>query len=43
MQDGWYLVGTQPRCAAERPELEKAVQASAFLPLHLLLTVGSTR
>lgn len=43
MEDGWYLVGTQPRCAAERPELEKEVQASAFLPPHLLLMVGSTR
>ena len=39
MEDGWYLVGTQSRCAAERPDLEKAVQASAFLPPHLLLMV----
>ena len=31
MEDGWYLVGTQPRCAAERPELEKEVQALGFI------------
>lgn len=41
--DGWYLVGTQSRCAAERLELEKIVQASAFLPPPLLLMVVSIR